>query len=225
MIIKISQTASNVKQSFDVESDNYYCKAEAGSFSSMQGISLAGKDIDVRGTAAIFNYRECFPFGNTFGKAVFSKAFLLYRGEEIYGSIVSVTKAPFKSFYAVTLYSGEVLYCYCRAKGSFNYVSIYHKDKLIALVETFLCVTDCKYNHKLYLLDEYNSFADTLSLFVVYYSSHKFSQRFHMSKGSSYAKAWTFSVYNNKYDPRWRENNFPNENYFGRILDIQSEGI
>ena len=85
----------------------------------------------------------------------------------------------------------------------------------IALLETYLSVNDFKYTHKLYLLDDYNQFADTLSFFVLYYVSYNFSQRFHMSSGSTSAKSWSFSKYN-KYNPKWREIHFPNENFFGK---------
>lgn len=101
-------------------------------------------------------------------------------------------------------------------KGSFHYVSIYQGEKQIALIETFLNTTDYKYYHKLYVLEDYNRFADTLSFFVLYCSNYYFSKRFHMTKGSYSVKSWNFSKYNNKYDPKWRETNFPDENFFGK---------
>lgn len=109
-----------------------------------------------------------------------------------------------------------ILHCYFCSKGSFNYVSIYDGDKQIALIETYLTVIDYKYKHKLYILDEYKHLADTLSFFVVYYSSYNFAMRLHNSKGTVWAKSWSLSKYNNKYDPDWRERNFPSENFFGK---------
>lgn len=49
MIIKISQTASNVRQSYDIEGENFYYTADAGSFSRLQPIILSGKDTTVKG--------------------------------------------------------------------------------------------------------------------------------------------------------------------------------
>lgn len=38
----------------------------------------------------------------------------------------------------------------------------------------------------------------------------------HMSSGSVSEKAWSFSKYADKYDPKWRETHFPDENFFGK---------
>ena len=117
----------------------------------------------------------------------------------------------------MALDSGEIFHCYSLSRGSFKYVSIYHGDTQIALVETYLSVNDYKYTHKLYLLDDYNQFADTLSFFVVYYAGYNFAQRMHMTKGSTtYSTVWFFSKYADKYNPNWRETHFPKENFFGK---------
>ncbi len=50
-------------------------------------------------------------------------------------------------------------------------------DIQIALIETYLTVKDNKYIHKLYILDSYNEYADTLSFFVLYYANYTFVQR------------------------------------------------
>ena len=38
----------------------------------------------------------------------------------------------------------------------------------------------------------------------------------HMSAGQTAAKSWSFSKYADKYNPKWRETHFPNENFFGK---------
>ena len=222
MIIKISQTASNIKQAYDIESENFYCNGNAGSFSRMQSITLCKKENTIKGVFKLSQLINYIPFRYLFGEANLTRAFHLYKNDNIYGSIVFSKHGFLKSFYVIALDSGEIFHCYCLSKGSFNYVSIYHGNTQIALVETYLSVSDYKYTHKLYLLDEYNQFADTLSFFVLYYASYTFSKRFHMSSGSISTKSWSFSKYADKYNPKWRETHFPNENFFGKTSLINN---
>ena len=216
MIIKISQTASNIKQCYDIESENFYYSGDAGSISRLQSITLSNKENTIKGIYKISKWVNYIPLRYLFGKANLTRVFHLYENDNIYGSIVFSKHGFLKSFYVIALDSGEIFHCYCLSRGSFDYVSVYQGDTQIALLETYLSVNDFKYTHKLYLLDDYNQFADTLSFFVLYYVSYNFSQRFHMSSGSTSAKSWSFSKYNNKYNPKWREIHFPNENFFGK---------
>ena len=43
MIVKISQTASNIKQTFDIESDEFYFYGELGRMNTCQAITLSNK--------------------------------------------------------------------------------------------------------------------------------------------------------------------------------------
>lgn len=217
MIVKVSQTASNIKQSFDVQIGNGYFSGETGSISRWQTITLSNRETTLKGVFNLSKWVNYIPYRWIFGKANLTRVFHLYRDENIYGSIVFSQHGFFKNCYVIALDSGETFHCYCRSKGSFDYVSIYQGDKQIGLIETYLNTSDFKYTHKLYLLDDYNQFADTLSLFILYYASYNFAQRFHMSSGSQYVKSWSLSRYNNKYDEKWRETYFPDENYWGKV--------
>ena len=217
MIVKISQTASNVKQTFDIECDDFYFYGELGSINRFQSIVISNKDTTIKGIYSLSKWVNHIPLRWLLGKTNLTRVFQLYKNENAYGSIVFSKHGFMKSFYVITLDSGDIFHCYSRSKGSFNYVSIYQGDTQIALIETYLNTTDYKYIHKLYVLDDYNKFADTFSFFVLYYANYRFAKRFHMSKGSYYEKSWSYSKYNDKYDPKWRETNFPNENFFGKI--------
>ena len=116
----------------------------------------------------------------------------------------------------------EVLYSYPVTKGSFEYVAIYNGAKQIALLEIYLTVTDFKYCYKLYLLDDFREWEMMMSFFILYYANRRFAKRFHMSKGTTCVKAWSFSKYNNQYDPQWRETHFPQENFFGKTTLLNS---
>ncbi len=216
MIIKIKQTASNVKQTFDIEGENFCFLGEAGCINRFQKIRIFNKEKEIKGNYQLSKWYNYIPFRYLFGYCNLTRVFVLYENENIFGSIMFSQHGFLKSFYVVALDNGEILHCYCRSKDSFDYVSVYKNDNQIALIETYLNVTDFKYAHKLYLKDEFSSLAEVLSFFTVYYSSYNFAERFHMSGGSTYQKSWSFSKYNNKYNSNWREENFPDENFFGK---------
>lgn len=48
MIIKISQTTSNIKQAYDVEIGDSYFRGEAGRYSRYQPITLTGNDTEIK---------------------------------------------------------------------------------------------------------------------------------------------------------------------------------
>ena len=217
MIIKITQTASNIKQRYDVESDNLYYSGQLGSLNCRQPITLSCKDTTIKATYSRSQWVNYIPLRRFLGVSTLTRGFTLYENDLRYGHFVFSTQGYMKSFYTIALDSGEILHCYYRYVGDFNCVSIYQGDKQIALVETYLTVRDCKYTHKLYLLDDHENLAKTLSLFVLYYANYTFVRRMHMSKGIYKEKAWSYSKYNDKYDSTWRETHFPHENFFGSI--------
>ena len=110
------------------------------------------------------------------------------------------------------------LICYSYAEGSFDYVSIYHGNKQIVQIETLLNVSDHKYTHQLYVLDEYAYLADTLTLWALYYANYRFVKRFHMSKTCSIRYARSLSKYKDKYNPTWRKTHFPDKGGEGTVL-------
>ena len=217
MIVKVSQTESNLKQTYDVKTENGYYHGETGRVSRLQTITLSNQETTVKGVFSLSKWVNYIPFRWLFGRANLTRVFHLYREERPYGNIVFSKQGFYKSYYVITLDGGEVFHCYARSKGSFDYVSIYQGDRQIGLVETYLNTSNYKYTHKLYLLEEFDPLAETFSLFVLYYASYNFAQRFHMSAGSHYEKSWSISRYNHKYDETWRETHFPNENFWGKI--------
>ena len=216
MIIKISQTASNIKQQYEISGEGFYCQGDVGNVSRLQQITLCDSENTVKGVYSPSKWTNYIPLFYIFGKACLTRVFCLYKNNKTYGKIAFSKHGFLKNFYIMTLNSGETFYCYCRSKDNFDYVSIYTEEKQIAMLETHLSVNDYKYVHKLYISDDYNRFADILSFFVLYYASYNFVKRFHMSKGSVSERSWSYSKYNDKYNPEWRKQNFPDENFFGK---------
>jgi len=218
MIIKISQTASNIKQAYDIDCDGGYYHGNAGTFSRFQPVTLYNSENTLKGVFKLSNLINYIPFRWLFGKANTSRFFKIYKNNDYYGNMAYLHHGFMKRCYEIKLKSGEIFYCYTRSIKSFDYLSIYKGDCQIALLETYLNVNNYKYNHKLYLLDEYKHFSDILCLFALYYSSFNFSRRLHMTVGSSTYQStlWAPSKYNDKYHPEWRETHFPNENFFGK---------
>lgn len=217
MIIKISQTASNIKQTYSIDCDRFHFQGNCGKFHHLQEITLSNQTNSLTGIYQPSKWVNYIPFCYLFGMQSLTRTFLLHKNDHSYGTVTLATLGFFKSHYVIALDNGEILRCYNLSKGSFDYVSVYLGDQQIALLETYLNVNDYKYTHKLYLLDEYDRFAETLSFFSLYYATYRFAKRFHMSKVSVYEKSWSYSVYNGKYDESWREKHFPNEDFFGKI--------
>lgn len=217
MIIKITQTESNTRQSYEIEGEDFYFSGNAGSISRLQTITLRNRETTIKGVYHLSKWVNYIPFRYLTGKANITRTFYLYRNDELYGTVVFSKHAFWGSFYVIALKGGEVFHCFDRYVDSFHYISIYRNETQIALIETYLNVTDLKFTHKLYLLDEYRQFADTFSFFTVYYAGYCFAHRFHMSSGSTYRKGRSITNYAYKYNPQWRAKHFPNENFFGKI--------
>jgi len=217
MIIKIRQTASNTKQTYEIDTESSSYNASLGSLLFTQDILLVGNNTEIKGTfkpSALINY---IPFSYLFKKNNFTRRFDIFRNNSPYGTVALWKQSFLAVCYVLTLNTGKTFHCYYTAKGSFSYISVYDGEKQVALVETYLNTEDYKYTHKLYVLNDYNAYTEAFIFFVLYYSNYSFSKRFHMTYGSTYTSARTFSKHNDKYNPDWREKHFPNENYFGKF--------
>ena len=198
--------------------DSYMYSGVLGPRHRWQTITMAGKDgaVVLRGEHGFSEKVNYIPFRQLFGKARTTRRFRIFSGEKVVGDMALLNQGLYKSFYRIALSDGGELQCYSREKGSFGYVSVYQEERQIALLEIYLTTVDYKYNYKVYLLEECTDLRDILVFFVLYYANWNYAQRFHMSKESVHVKAWTFSRYNQKYDPAWREKHFPQENFFGK---------
>ena len=224
MIISVKQNASNIAQKFDIFIDNCYSySGELGSYSRFQPIRLIDKNGQSMLVGKYFfsHWTHYLPLRYLFGKVNLTKGYRCINTGNDVGTIVYSHHGFLKSFYVMTWHN-EVLYSYPVTKGSFEYVAIYNGAKQIALLEIYLTVTDFKYCYKLYLLDDFREWEMMMSFFILYYANRRFAKRFHMSKGTTCVKAWSFSKYNNQYDPQWRETHFPQENFFGKTTWLNS---
>lgn len=213
MVVKITQTTSGVKQLFDIECGEFCFEGKAGHINRFQNITLSGKNTEIKGVHEISPWFNYIPFRWLFGVENVTRVFRLHKNDKNFGRIALSKHGFLKSFFVISSENNEELHCYCRSKGSFNYISVYKGSVQIALIETYLNTSDFKYFHKLYILDEYAEYAEILSFFVMYYACFNF-----IGKGmTNYEKSYSISKYNDKYDPKWRENNFPDENFFGKI--------
>lgn len=98
MIVKISQTASNIKQLYDIKSDNFSFQGEFGNVSRLQSITLFNKNTTIKGIYNFSKWVNYIPLRYLFGKANLTRVFCLYRNEEIYGSIVFSKHGFLKAF-------------------------------------------------------------------------------------------------------------------------------
>ncbi len=75
MIIKISQTASNIKQPYDIEGENFYYSGDAGSISRLQSITLSNKENAIKGIYNISKWVNYIPLRYLFGEANLTRVF------------------------------------------------------------------------------------------------------------------------------------------------------
>lgn len=215
MIICIEQTASSIKQEYDVHIEDNYYFVHSGRVFKQQPIIMQRKDQKIIGKWKMTNILNLIPFRYLFGVPSLQRCFNVVMNNRQVANIIYSHLGYRKTFYVISLPTDTALHCYGVSKGDFNYVCIYQGETQIALIETYLTTVDWKYKQKIYLIDGYNGLAEVFAFFAVYYLNYNYCRRFHMSKGSFYKKQWTFSKYNDKYDPSWRELHFPNEDFFG----------
>lgn len=212
----IITTYSNTKVTFSIAGDDFYFNGKVGALSPTQKITLSNNNDTITGIYKMSNLLHYIPFWYLFGKEKLIRKFNIYKNDVLYGNVLYSAHGFLRGCYIITLNNGKIIKCYCRSKGSFNYVSIYMGKKQIALLETCLNVDDYLYKYKLYLLEEYNALFEILSFFTLYYANYTFLKRFHFGSTSTYEKSYSFSSYNDKYSNDWREKNFPEENFYGK---------
>ncbi|HHW45629.1 MAG TPA: hypothetical protein GXX17_01795 [Clostridiales bacterium] len=85
MIVKISQTASNIKQFYEIEGDDGFCfEGKNGSISRFQPISIFNQDTTIKGIHKIPKWVNFIPFRYLFGKANVRRVFNLYRNDALW---------------------------------------------------------------------------------------------------------------------------------------------
>ena len=216
MVIKISQTASNVKQKFDIYYDyNYMYEGELGSINKYQKISLKQNDIDVlEGKFFVSNVKNFVPFRHLFGFEDLSQNVKIFDKEKEIASFVFSKHGFLKSCYKIT-YKEKTINCYKYSKRRFDFLSIYDSDKQIAEIQIYTTCVDNKYNYKVYLLNEYKEMAEIFAMFVLYYANYNYTDRFHMSKGVEVKySVYQLTRYKKKYNPNWLRENFAQTNFF-----------
>ena len=216
MVIKISQTASNVQQKFDIYYDyNYMYEGELGSVNKYQKILLKkdGEGI-LEGKFYVSNVKHFIPFRHLFGLEDLSQNVKIFDKDNEAASFVFSKHGFLKSCYKIT-YKEKTLNCYKYSKGRFDFLSIYDSDKQIAEIQIYTTCIDNKYNYKIYLLDEYKEMAEIFSMFVLYYANYNYTDRFHMSKGVEVTyTVYQLTRYKKKYNPNWLRENFAQTNFF-----------
>lgn len=210
MIIRIHQTSTGLKMKYDIESDGFLFQGERGGLHDAQDITMTGRSAALTGRFCLLSVLSSIPLLGLFGVDQRTRMFEVSRNGGAIGRVWKSVHGFGKSCYVMEMNDGSELRCYSRCKGQFDYVSIYDGDAQIALLENFLRSMEGRHDHKLYLLDAHRQHAEVLAWFAMYYAQHEVKQDGDLSFAISY------SAYNSKYDPTWRETHFPEENFFGK---------
>ena len=221
MIIDVIQTQSNFGYEYTIYHDEKYAyNGKLGSWHTAQRITLQkNRDTVATGVYRFSHWTNYIPLRYLFGEASIRN---LLEIPKFNGTIALSLHGFARSFYVITA-SDHVLHAYRRSIGDFSYLSVYllspdcRQEEQIALAETYLTTTNYLYTHKIYLLDAYAEQKDIVSMLMLYVANRHYTHRGSGFYGKMVEKEWTFSTYNDKYDPSWRETHFPNENYWGKI--------
>ena len=211
MIINIEQTASNIAQKYAIWIGDEYLEGSAGSASRFQ----AERTVSRRDGELCCKYRsprptDLVPLIRLFGREQIRERCDIVRNGELCGSVCCVKgPGPFRLRYRLDVADTVGLDCYPLARGAYNYVPIYDGARQIALMETLMVSEDMKFKHKVYLLDSHADCAGYLAIFAIYYANYRFTDRFHMSLGTTVYRKWTISAFADRHDPDWRSEHFP----------------
>lgn len=217
MIIHIHQTTANIFQKFELfynRAFQYY--GQLGTASKYQKIEMFNEQQNQCFTADYTpsHWTNYIPLRYLFGSPNLTRGCDCKCNDVDIGFFLLSQHGYAKSFYVIThRETDSVLHVYKIAKGSFEYLCIYSGDVQIGLVECSLNRKNKCNNYKVYLLDAYQSYADLLSLFVLYYDNWNHTERFSVYIGHEYVKSFTLAGYKEKYNPNWREAHFPGEHY------------
>lgn len=210
MIIRIHQTHTGLKSKYDIESDGFLFQGERGGLHDAQDITMQGRDTTLTGRFCLPAPQDVIPLIGVFGVEQQTRKFEVTRNGSVIGSVWKSLHGWGKSCYVIEFADGTALRCYSRCKGSFDYVSVYDGETQIALLENYLRSMEGRHDHKLYLLDACKAYAEILAWFAMYYAQHEVQGHGDMT----FTYSWSY--YNKKYDPSWRETHFPEENFFGK---------
>ena len=215
MIIFVEQTSGNIKQEFSFyQNKEWIYSGTLGRWHAYHPIVIQ-KNSDILYTARFKRAHWSFyiPFKHLFG------GLSLRRCANVDPNNATFTLSlhgPAQSFYVITD-RDSTLRAYTRSIGAYSYVAIYllspdsQKEEQIALIETPLTARNNCYHHTLYLRDEQAQYRDLLCMFVLYYANFYFVSRGSVTIGSSVSREWTYSHYNNRVDPSWKAQNFPEQ--------------
>ena len=217
MIIDIIQTAGIFKQTYEVCGKGFGFSVNVGRFHRYQNILMTNPCDRIEGEWQFSRWYHYIPFRWLFGKANVKNRFRIRQNESPVGTVQYSHHGFLKSRYEMLLDDGTVVYGYAYSWGKFDYLSIYAGDEQIALLETYMVSENDCFRHKLYLMETHENLAQLLSFFSVYYVAGKFVTRNNGYFGTGVQYAWSFSRYRRMYDPAWRERNFPNDDFWGKI--------
>lgn len=212
--------ASGAEQRFLISKNRSpHSTGKIGNLNRMQDISLQYSTKEALcGIYEAPSFKDCIPFLHWFGVERLSRRLRIETDGGIIARFALSRHGIYKSYYKIMFPDGEELCCYTYAHKSFSYLCFYKGGTQIALAETYLVSIDGKHNHKLYLLDEYEAYADILSLLLLHHVNHTFTKSLFAQKSTMRSFVFTISAYKQMYDPAWRERHFPKENFWGRIL-------
>ena len=215
MILEVRQTASSLKQAFDI----YYnggkiYQGASGSVSRFENIELSQKGKRFfHGKYQAPNWKTHIPLLPLFHYNKKTRIFQLYSNDENVGVLYHSHHGFMKRCHVIELLNGDKIYAYTYSKGKVEYVSFYLNEKQIAQMEVFIGrVVSNMYTYTIYLLDGFAKYHQVFCLFALHYASYHHAERLEINQGKTTStSAYTISPYNDKFDPNWKALHFQQE--------------
>ena len=210
MIIRIHQTRGGLSPRYDIDGEGLCLQGIRGTL-PVQPITLSGKGMTLTGKPVLPSLLPLLPLAGLLVPGLQTRVFRLSRNGCDIGRVSRVQHGPGRVCHVIALDGHGELRCYDRRKGRFAYVAVCREERQIALIENYLADMDGRHDHKLYLLEEGRQAAEALAWFTLYFA------RFEIEQTGTVSASISLSPYDRLVDPAWREEHFPEENFFGRI--------
>ena len=225
MILRIDQTVSRTAQRFEVYcGDTLLYIGKLDRISRRQSIYMEdSRGIPVaEGTYVPPKITAFFPLLHWFGIPQTSRQLYCRRNGGEWAAFSLRRCGWLKQQYVLRLAQAQmVCQAYPLCRGRFAYIPIYQDNLQIALGEHYLTTVDNRNRYKLYLLDDFARCSDELAFFTLYYDSWTRTRSASLSGEATAAVSWTLTRYARRYQPDWRQNHFPQENFFGKTSLLQ----
>jgi hypothetical protein len=212
LIVDVRQVENNVRIRFDILHDGIvHSTGSCSRLSSIFNIEMRTTEGALMLSAKfdpVAHIKSWLPLKRLWGEVRNNVYNVKDAGGTITGRISRVRKGLFTSYHTVEWLS-DMLRIYSISLGDTDYNSVYLGDTQIGMVVKHSYVRNNLDSYKLYLLDRFASYADIMSLYMLYFDNHYHGHRDEIViVKHEKSWGWTFSSTNRFFKKHWLKDNF-----------------